>query len=539
MKNVANKLDFQLEIWTFLGPALALISFFILLVKASLVPLALPIAALIGIPLCWRWKLKGLIASLSLLLLIVVYQDQYTATEERLWNVGLALSLALAFVVTALSFEEAGAYILTLQQEASSRLNHLLQMDDKLQEVRRGLELERDQIALQLKTKENESLERETQFQTQLKLIAVIQDELSHQHSHREKLEEELFENRAKLSSAEKKLGMLPDISSDEPIAVRDDSALQHLNELIENQKVEIATLHKRISEMTQSNEGVQRRLDELSKDLSQEKEIREDNRRFVEQAQQEQLLQQAIQEEMNEHLETITREKQLLEQSLAKHQQSLDALRVQESEKEQLISSYLTTISGLQAVSEQDDQLLVLEREKLEQLNAQHQIEEKSYLKQLAMVEEKWLGALQEISQLQSTSQQRELEEKVVQTESLLEQERRLVQHTNREIRRLNGVYQQLQDQFTEKSKTLDEARRELFNAQEELAVCQLRCAENEFEHYEEELELEKRLVGVEGEGEARNKLRESELEIESLQELITSLVQVKKPKRKVKDEG
>lgn len=526
MKSVENKLDSQVEIWAFLGPALILITFFVLLVKASVTPLTIPLFALVGMPLCWKWKVKGLTCSLVCLFLLVLYQDQFTPTEERLWNIGLAVSLALAFVVTALSFEEASSCLKVIQTESSTRLTNILQMDDKLQEMRRIFETEKEQLLIHLANRDATIQEKETQLQAQHKLNALLQHELSHHHAHREKIENELFNNRSLLTLAQDRMEAL-----EKTVAFDGSAGRFEVNEI---QKLEIEELRQKLQESAQEIELTHRHVKMLSKDLDSEREMKEENRKFLELAQQEQIRHRNMQQEMNDHLETAHREKHLLESSLTRLQQCLEMLRSQESEKDQLIESYISTIKGLQAVSEQGEGLLNLERERVEQLHSQYQIQEESYLEQLTLIEEKWLGAIQELSRLQSSTQSIELEERLKDVESLLEQERRIVEHSNREIRRLNGVYQQLRDQFDEKSRLLDDSRKELFLAQEELTLAHLIQRERELDRNAETIALERHLTGMEHE--VLELVEDRDQEIEQLSELVTNLIQTEAPSKKTR---
>lgn len=96
-----------------------------------------------------------------------------------------------------------------------------------------------------------------------------------------------------------------------------------------------------------------------------------------------------------------------------------------------------------------------------------------------------------------------------------------------DRELRRIEGLYKQLRDQFAEKSSTLDATRRQLFLSEEKLAALQKEMEESRiYGEYEVENHLsslltsaEQELVGTE---------RQYESEIQQLHEVIDRLIRV-----------
>lgn len=97
----------RVQFWAILGPFALLLSFFISLVKASPQTIYLELAAVLGIPVCWRWKQKGLMASLAAMGVVLVCIWGQVLPGEGLWMLGYVLALALGLGVAALGFEEA------------------------------------------------------------------------------------------------------------------------------------------------------------------------------------------------------------------------------------------------------------------------------------------------------------------------------------------------------------------------------------------------------------------------------------------------
>ena len=93
------------------------------------------------------------------------------------------------------------------------------------------------------------------------------------------------------------------------------------------------------------------------------------------------------------------------------------------------------------------------------------------------------------------------------------------------REIRRLEGLYQQMRDQFAEKSKVLDSTRRELFLAQEKCSSLQKELEEREvFGNYDVEQSLYHQLSI--SEAELSKQVHSFNVEISQLHNFISVLL-------------
>lgn len=96
------------------------------------------------------------------------------------------------------------------------------------------------------------------------------------------------------------------------------------------------------------------------------------------------------------------------------------------------------------------------------------------------------------------------------------------------REIRRLDGLYQQLRGQFSEKSKVLDQTRRDLFCAQEELSSLQKDFEELEVYGNDDKDEILYCILGS-IEKELTSQINEQQYEISQLHSLIEALLSPK----------
>lgn len=91
-------------------------------------------------------------------------------------------------------------------------------------------------------------------------------------------------------------------------------------------------------------------------------------------------------------------------------------------------------------------------------------------------------------------------------------------------EVRRLEGFYRQLREQFEEKSRTLDETRRELFQTQEKLNAAELEFSERELASPQISLEEHVRHL-AKMEEELKQELELSHQEIKRLYNLVESI--------------
>ena len=129
---IGKKIETQVQFWSLLGPFLLLLSITVLLFKVS-AHWYFPVSALIGIPLCLKWKMKGMAVALCTLLLFSGIGYQNLELDDRYWHVGLSIAMAFSFIVMTLSLEEVQGLVAKLARESQSRLDNFVLLEDKLQ----------------------------------------------------------------------------------------------------------------------------------------------------------------------------------------------------------------------------------------------------------------------------------------------------------------------------------------------------------------------------------------------------------------------
>lgn len=167
-----------------LGPCTLLLTVFTILIHFSFSLVWIPLVAIVGIPICWKWDLKGFSVSLALLTLILIYQ-MWKIPNEKLWQSGIGFSMALGFLITALSSLEA---IESDQEHTYSRDEHerLLQacntmetnaksQSDELEQTRKQVVILNHQLEELLATFRSESTAKQNEY-AQLNTALVLKD---------------------------------------------------------------------------------------------------------------------------------------------------------------------------------------------------------------------------------------------------------------------------------------------------------------------------------------------------------------------------
>lgn len=179
--NTAVSSERSALLWGFLGPLFALSSATLLYVKEVEDFHFILLATLIGLSLTWVFRLKGLIISLALL---VAFSLTLKGDVPLLWTLGALASMALAFLLTYLTLDDAEEKVLRWQKNLTMRETEVKTADTKVISLEKELEQAK---------KEYTSLEQ-VQELTRIELLSALAEQ--------ETLKEEI----TKLSHAKRKL---------------------------------------------------------------------------------------------------------------------------------------------------------------------------------------------------------------------------------------------------------------------------------------------------------------------------------------------
>ncbi|WP_213105136.1 hypothetical protein [Candidatus Protochlamydia amoebophila] len=251
MNVLEKRVENQVQFWSLLGPFLILLSIAVLLFKVSS-HWYFPLSALIGIPLCVKWKIKGMAAALGCLLSFSVVGYLSIDLDEQFWHVGMALAMAFSFIVLTLSLEEVEGLVDKLQLESQSRLDNFLRLEEKLKTMEHTWFVEKESIQGQVISLTNDLTQIQDEKQTFYKLALLSKDELSHFKSEHDKLLQELFYKKQSIAQLNEKLH----------------DSETHLQEYINTDSTStISKLKQNISNLEEEKELIDSQFQELKKD--------------------------------------------------------------------------------------------------------------------------------------------------------------------------------------------------------------------------------------------------------------------------------
>ncbi len=119
--------------WTLLGPISLLCT--VALAAKTAIPSDLLLIGLIGTYLSAHWGQRGCVYALVLLGAGSAIRHCFLSSDH-LWNLGLEGSLACAFFITALAFEQGAAFIESLNTQIDTRSASLQNLEEELEKTR-------------------------------------------------------------------------------------------------------------------------------------------------------------------------------------------------------------------------------------------------------------------------------------------------------------------------------------------------------------------------------------------------------------------
>lgn len=169
MNAASGSLEKRLWFFIFIAPALALLTLFVSFVGGGVESIYLPVVAIVGFALSALWKWRGLFG--ALLILSGAAFLSLHGEDVWMWHSGLALSLALGFVITVLSFAEVSELVCHVHWESRTNLQRFLHLDEEYKraeqswqatrcELEGAASLARDEIKRIAKNARREEIEK-------------------------------------------------------------------------------------------------------------------------------------------------------------------------------------------------------------------------------------------------------------------------------------------------------------------------------------------------------------------------------------------
>jgi chromosome segregation ATPase len=474
-----KNIEQQIQLWAIAGPFVTLLTLLVSMMKASPMQPSFAVCLLLGLPLCWKWKLKGLAISMGLLLGTIAFYVVDLDFSACLWSAGLGVSATLSFLVTALSFDEVSALTDTLQVESKSRLDNLLKLDEKFKVEKESHYKKNEKFLSNIKELEDELVKTKNRAASNERLAQIVREELATTHSRNDELLQEVFDWRHKHGKIENEIKSLREdarVAKESVDKSEVDAAYEEISSLetqLTHAREQLETVQAQFEyseEERQAHEiALQEKTEEFDKLEGELEEIR--------------VLYESSQEQAIQLKDQVGNTHQH-EEELAKAQKLL------EEQNQQLESMQLTLDERVQE--------LLLEKQKIEEIHA-NASEKEMVLQQL----------------VQEAKTERDEVKKKLEKASKKE---------SPDLRKVKGKHTQLQKQFNEKSEVLDETRRALFHMQEKLLTAQRETEEaRKSDHSDTEQLLEQSVEKMEGD---RTQLEKNhQQEIDDLHEIIASL--------------
>lgn len=205
MDVVGRKVENQVQFWSLLGPFFVLLSIAVLLFKVS-PHWYFPVSALIGIPLCVKWKMKGMATALCCLFLLAGISYQDLELDDRYWHVGLSLAMAFSFIVLTLSLEEVEGLVCKLQLESQSRLDNFLLLDEKWKSAEQEWSFEKEKSKIEVASLTQELTKIQEDKQTFYKLAQLAKDELIQVRGQHDQLLQDLLYKKQQIAQLYERL---------------------------------------------------------------------------------------------------------------------------------------------------------------------------------------------------------------------------------------------------------------------------------------------------------------------------------------------
>lgn len=167
----------RVQFWTLLGPWLIVATVLVAVLKPE-APSTLAFLAVGGMLVCWKYRMGGLWFSLAAIILFELITLSSVQVHERFWYVGTGISLALALAVTTMALEEIRELAERLSIESDSRLEALVQADDRLKVHEQAWKEERQAFLDKAKEDQEVIISTQRQLQTFQRMITFIRKDL-------------------------------------------------------------------------------------------------------------------------------------------------------------------------------------------------------------------------------------------------------------------------------------------------------------------------------------------------------------------------
>ena len=476
MNHIPVKVANRLNILSMIGPASVVLTIFALVIKDSPFYIDLSVTALVGVLLCWRMKSVGLYLASALLGIVLAYNFFLDRAPVTLWEAGLGASLELTFVMTALaSLELSDVFQQACKAASVNALNEIEEWKVKITETLAGKEaavsesenyknkLLKLQDALKVKTEQSEMFER---------LLEMSRTEMTEKAAAKENAERQFLEQKNLALSFEATAADLnqfiglqaEEITETRVLLSRLENELTEAhsevttkNNLLQKQALSILDLEWKLEQVAEDVKEIERykaspessgNFSEITKELEFHKSLANSSSEKLGELEKELEHYKSIASESSEIIKELENLKSFANSSSGK----LEVLERQVAEDSQAIAQYKHQLEESNQALELHKSMASDSAGKVEALGEQ--------LGDL-------IDRLKNL-QIENDKLQKELDA------ALKPEDEPANQSDPKELNRVQGLYNQLRVQFSEKSQNLDDTRKLLFHSQEKLLTLQ-----------------------------------------------------------------
>ena len=204
-KNQSKFID-RLQFLGVIGPFILLLTLFSTLLHQSFCSWYLFVVTLAALPLSWRYQYKGFFSSVGALFLIYFSMLPVFAEGSALWQFGASVSLSLGIFTTFLGFEEIKSLINTLQLESQSRLDNLIELDQKFNVSKETWRFQENELIEELEDKSALIERKKIEVEKLEKLNQIIKKELEESEQKQQQQLIDLEDNAREISKLEKQV---------------------------------------------------------------------------------------------------------------------------------------------------------------------------------------------------------------------------------------------------------------------------------------------------------------------------------------------
>ncbi|MBA3722604.1 MAG: hypothetical protein H0W88_09415 [Parachlamydiaceae bacterium] len=531
MNILEKRIGSQVQFWSLLGPFIILSSIAILLFKMSS-HWYLPVSVLIGIPLCVKWKMKGLAAALTFLATLSIISFPSLELSELYWHVGMGMATALSFVILTLSLEEVQSIVKKIQVESQGRLENFQHIDEKLKTLEQVWEQERESFTIQLQELSQSLVKSKEEKQTFHKLVFLAKDELIALRNQHEALLQDLFYKKQQIAQFHERMEE-NDVTIQSFVNSVPEKQIEKLTQEIFKYEEQIAEC-KKVRIHAEDSLKVQKTQTE-SLEIQLQQSISRDSERQLEINQREHECNslKAYAHHLELQIETLTHEKGTFTSTSTLLQDEYRRLQMLEVGLKDQVTKYEDQVQRLSMVIAEKENELKFERNQKNELKSTLDQQEETLIKHKESFSQETKGVMDRLIQSKEIELlaikdhchelSEQLEHKNKDIKFLEDQYRKLesehraakfdleikqkhlskkrelesrIPYTEGNNRKIESMYIQLKEQFQEKSDTLDKTRQELFVTQEQLLSLQKELEEKQiYQQTEEELLLQEEL--------------------------------------------